>query len=159
LRNIFELSKIWSSILQKLSPVRVGKITVQQADDEETELIKECDRIPAREGCLRGILTPLYEKQAYFKPYEEEAVYYTHQAYAEWAGAVVEVEFETDTSFEVLGTKGFRDYPVKGWAYRVFIRNTSDGVLFELPEPEEIPQSKPGDCRCPFCLGAKEVLF
>jgi hypothetical protein len=152
-----KLDRLWFTILDKLLPNRIGIITLQEADSEQARLIQEHERIPIREGCLRGVLTPLQDRQAYFKPYDEEGVYYTHQLYAEWAGAVVEAEIQTDESLEILEPE-VQGYPVRGWAYRVFLRRTSDGVLHELPEPDKIPQAKQGDCRCPFCLGAKAVI-
>jgi hypothetical protein len=154
---ILWLRLIWTDTLQALSSNIVGRISVKEATGEDVRRMQECDQLPVREGCLRGTLSHLYEKQAYFKPYGEEAIYYTHQAYAMWAGAVVEAEIEIDESCEILEQKGIGNFPVKGWAYRVFIRNTSSGILFDLPEPDEIPESKPGDCQCPFCLGAKAV--
>ena len=135
----FKLTEVLSALFQKLSPDKIGKITVQEVPNGS----EGADSYPVKEGCIRGVLTPLHEKQAYFSPYGQEGLYYTHRAYAEWPGAVVEAECEPDPSLED---------PVKGWAYRVYIRNTSSGILFELPEPEQIPQGEPGDCRCPFCI-------
>jgi hypothetical protein len=149
--------RLWRSISERLLPNRIGSISLHQPDAEQARLMREHERIPIREGCLRGVLTPLHDRQAYFKPYDEEGVYYTHQLYAEWAGAVVEAEIQTDESLEILEPE-VQGYPVRGWAYRVFLRQTSDGVLYELPEPDKIPQARQGDCRCPFCLGTKAVF-
>ena len=143
------LDEIWSSIRTSLLRNKVGTITIEEATGGESH------DFPVRAGCLRGRLTPLHENQAYFKPYGSNEVYFTYQVYGEWAGAVVEAEIELDSGSFDVGVKGFMDYPVKGWAYRVFIRNTGDLMLYELPEPEKILSGQLGTCRCPFCLGAK----